>query len=232
MLKRETAIRQLILNGYDDSLATQLPKLFIADFLDKEQEKLSEALDVFIDYVQRGYISPNTDGNVIFGSIQKIGEKDMDTNSVDGIFYNFSSHIIEEFNRIVKRQPLQNILLEGGAMKIHPELSYASNDPVYFEKEIIGSPEEYSDLCVVSSIMRGVSFDSSYIKVQDLYSLLLSKGFNEESIAIIFGDYGMGPRYPKAVPNDGIYLRHDDVVNLGAEKLKTIPYVKKCYIKR
>lgn len=231
MLKRETAIRQLILNGYDDSLATQLPKLFIADFLDKEQEKLSEALDVFIDYVQRGYISPNTDDNVIFGSIQKMGEEDMDTNSVDGIFYNFRSHIIEEFTRIVKRQPLQDILLEGGAMKFHPELAYASNDPVYFEKEIVGSPEEYSDLCVVSP-MHGVSSDSSYIKAQDLHSLLLSKGFNEESIAIIFGEYGMGPRYPKAVPNDGIYLRHDDVVNLGAGNLKTIPYVKKDYIKR
>ncbi len=232
MLKRETAIRQLILNGYDDSLATQLPKLFIADFLDKEQEKLSEALDIFIDYVQRGYISPDTDDNIIFGSIQKMGEEDMDTNSVDGIFYNFRSHITEEFTRIVKRQPLQDILLEGGAMKFHPELAYASNDPVYFEKEIVGSPEEYSDLCVVSP-MHGVSSNSSYIKAQDLYSLLLSKGFNEESIAIIFGEYGMEPRYPKTVPNDGIYLRHDDVVNLGAGNLKTIlkPYVKD-YIKR
>lgn len=165
MLKREIAIRQLILNGYDDSLAIQLPKLFIADFLDKEQEKLSEALDVFIDYVQRGYISPNIDGNVFFGSIQKMGEEDMDTNSVDGIFYNFSYHIIEEFTRIVKRQPLQDILLEGGAMKIHPELAYASKNPVYFEKEIVGSPEEYSDLCVVSP-MHGVSSNSSYIKLK------------------------------------------------------------------
>lgn len=217
MLKREIAIRQLILNGYDDSLATQLPKLFIADFFDKEQEKLSEALDVFIDYVQRGYIQPDTDGNVIFGGIQKMGEEDIDRKAVSGIFYNFRSHMIEEFNHIVKRQPLQNILLEGGAMKFHPELADASYDPVYFEKEIVDSPEEYSDLCVVSP-MHGVSYYSSYIKVQDLYSLLLSKGFNGETIAIIFGEYGMEPK--EFTSNNGIYLRHEDVVNLGVGKSK------------
>lgn len=57
--------------------------------------------------------------------------------------------------------------------------------------------------------------------------MLLSKGFNEESISIIFGEYGNGPRYPKAVPNDGIYLRYEDVANLGARYQRSIPHMLK-----
>lgn len=216
MLKSEMAIRQLILKGYDDNLATQLPKLFIDEFFDKEQEKLIEDLDIFIDGVQRGNILPGKNGNICFCKILKMEKRDMDKNSVVGIFYNFRCHIDEEFTRIVKRQPLQNILLEGGAMKFHPELEYAIKDPVYFEKEIVGNPEEYSDLCVVTPM----SGRSSYIRLGDLYSLLRDSGFNNDSIAIVFGEYGFGPRYPRTVPNAGIYLKYDTIINLGTLNLE------------
>lgn len=217
MLKREAAISQLILKGYDDNLATQLPKLFIDDFFEREQEKLSEALDIFIDKVQRGYIMSDGNNSVLFGRILKMEKRDMDKKP-NGIFYEFRSHINEEFTSIVKRQPLLKILLEGGAMKFHPEF-----ESVYFDKEIVGNPEEYSDLCVVS-LMSDIS---AYIKIGDLYSLLQNRGFNIDSIAIVFGEYGFGPRYPQTVPNAGIYLKYDDVINLGMGNLKSTPqYVK------
>lgn len=213
MLKREPAIRKLILNGYNEALAIQLPKLFITDFLDKEEEKLSETLDIFIDNVQRGYIFPNENGNVIFGSIQEM------SGTADEIFHNFKFHIEEEFHQIVKRRPLQDILLKGGALKLHPELAFASEDTAYYEKEIVGDPEAYNDLCVIHPTF-GASTASIYINIKDLYSLLLSKGFSEESISIIFGIYGMGTKYPKHMPIDGIYLNYDEIINLGTSNLK------------
>lgn len=53
MLKREKAIQLLIANGYDDTLATELPKLFVADYFEKGQELISEELDIFIDLVSK-----------------------------------------------------------------------------------------------------------------------------------------------------------------------------------
>ena len=52
MKRTEKATRLLIVNGYDEKLAAELPKLFIADFFEKEQDKLSEDIDIFIDRVQ------------------------------------------------------------------------------------------------------------------------------------------------------------------------------------
>lgn len=220
MLKREKTIQQLIQNGYDDSLATQLPKLFIEDFFDKEQEKLSEALDIFIDRVQTAdYLPYSNDANVTFGGIEKMRENDFDRKSVDGIFYNFRYRIREEFTHIVRRQPLQNVLLSGGAMKYHPELADITVRPVLFEKEIVGNPEEYSDLCLVHPY-GGISKGSSYIRIRDLYALLQSKGFNEEAISII-------------LENEKICFKYDDVMELGIGDIRNIPYTyKKDIIKK
>ncbi len=214
MLKRETAIRKLIIDGYDDELATQLPKLFIIDFFEKSQDEISEYLDTFIDRVQRGYTKPCKDDKIFFGLIQKMGEKDMYINYTGGVFYNFRSQIKEEFTRVVRRQPLQDILLEGGAMKLHPEYASFSNNPVYFEKEIVEDPEEYRDLCLVSTA-NGETFSINYIMFSDLLSLIKSKGLSEDSISVkLDGEV-----------NGSIYLKYDDVINLGRGNLKSIPHM-------
>lgn len=207
MLKRDIIIQQLTANGYDDALAAELPKAFISDFFDKELEKLSEELDIFIDEVHSGRILPDANNNVVFRGILKMEESDMTGKSVSGIFYDFCSKIIEDFNYIVKRQPLQKILLSGGAMVYHPELECISYNPVVFEKDIVGSPAENSDLCCVGN--------KYYVKADDLYTLISSKGFNREVFSVIFGLYGCGPRYPKEVPEEGIYFNYNAVMALG-----------------
>lgn len=211
MLKRDEVIKQLIQNGYDDSLATQLPKLFIEDFFDKEQEKLSEALDIFIDNVQIADCLPDKNNNVTFGKIERMKEKDFDGKSVDGIYYNFRHYIKEEFTNIVRRQPLQNVLLSGGAMKYHPELEEQTIRPVLFEKEIVGIPKKYSNLCVVYPYY-GTTKDGSYIRLGDLFSLLESKGLPYEYIL---------------ASDETIWFKHYDVMEIGTGNIKNIPYTYK-----
>ncbi len=208
MLKSEKAISLLIKDGYNDELVTQLPKLFIADFFDEERAKLSKAIDILIDRVQSGQVTPDVNNNVNFAGIIKMEESDMDPESIDGLFYNFEFHITEEFMYVIQRRPLRNILLDAGVMKYTDKRSY----PI-FSKEIVGGPEKYQDLCQVRPYIG--SDDSSYIKTNDLYSLLLSKGFSEESISVIWGEYGFGPRYPRVVPNEGIYINYDAIMRIG-----------------
>lgn len=66
MLKRDKVIQSLIANGYDEELVNELPKAFIEDYLEKEKETLSEALDNFIDRVQdeNTVTAYNVDNNI------------------------------------------------------------------------------------------------------------------------------------------------------------------------
>ena len=155
-----------------------------------------------------GQVTPDANNNVNFAGIIKMEESDMDPESVSGLFWNFNSHITEEFMHVITRRPLRNILLEAGAMEYLDEDRY----PI-FSKEIVGGSEKYQNLCQVTPYVG--SSDSSYIKASDLYSLLLSKGFSEESISVIWGEYGFGPRYPRAVPNEGIYVNYDAIMKIG-----------------
>ncbi len=215
MTRTDKATRLLIANGYDDKLATELPKLFIANFFEKEQEKLSEAIDVFIDCVQNGSIIPNENGFVNFAGIIKMEKQDFE-DSCDGLFYNFDSHLTEEFFYRIRRLPLRNILQNGGAF---------SNEDGYlrYSKPIVGSSQEYADLCEVrpyNSNINGV-----YIRANDLCTLLKEKGFSEDMISIIWGEYGFGPRYPRTIKNEGIYINYNSIMNLGnidEQKQKTI----------
>lgn len=214
MTRTEKATRLLIANGYDDALATELPKLFIADFFEKEQEKLSEAIDVFIDGVQNGSIMPNENGFVNFAGIIKMEEQDFE-DSCNGLFYNFASHLEREFYLRIGRLPLK-ILQSGGAF---------SNEDGYFGyfKPIVGTSEEYADLCEVrpyNSNINGV-----YIRANNLYTLFKEKGFSDDMISIIWGEYGFGPRYPRTIKNEGIYINYNSVMKLGnidEQKQKTI----------
>ena len=61
-----------------------------------------------------------------------------------------------------------------------------------------------------------------YIKLKDLYELLKDKGFDEKTIKIILGEYGNGLVYPNTIPNEGIYINYDAIMNLGNfENVKT-----------
>ncbi len=209
MLKREKNIQLLIANGYDDSLVSELPKLFIDDYFEKGKEMISEALDIFIDSVQRGDIIPDENNNVAFASIEKMDENDYNPKASDGIFYSFKFHITEEFMHIIGRRPLRNILVNNGVLEY--DSGYRK-----FHKEIVGSPKEYYDLCEIATRYYNTNnWLRTYIKSTDLLTILSSKGFSEESIAIIYGEYGFGPRYPKVIPNDGVYINYDAIMSLG-----------------
>ena len=216
MSRTEKAVWLLIREGYDDELATQLPKLFIEDCFDKDKENLSEAIDVFIDRVQSGQIIPDADNNVAFGGIIGMDDEDMNPKSFSGLFYNFRSHIAEAFYNIVDRKPLKNILLDGGAMEL---FKWCGQTVSGFKKEIFGKPQNYEDLCEVRPY-GSCKEEKSYIRKNDLYDLLLSKGLSPESISIVMGKYGMGPRYPRFILNEGIYLNYDAVMKIGNPKYR------------
>lgn len=206
MKNMEKASRLLVANGYDEELATQLPKLFISDYFNNQEEKISEALDLFIDHVQSGRITSDQNHNVRFASIIKMEESDMNPKAVDGLFYNFKSHLREEFFHKVKRLPLRRILENGGAF---------SNDDGYLHYfvPVVEDPQEYSDLCEVILYVGNV--ERVYIKMGDLYSLLKNKGFDEEMISSGWEEYGFGPSDSISIPNEGIYIKYDAVMNLG-----------------
>ena len=78
--------------------------------------------------------------------------------------------------------------------------------------QVIGKPEEYSDLCRV--YVCNVDNGWCYIKENDLYDLLAEKGLPDESIEIIFGEYGFGRSFPNKVRDEGIYIDQDVIMNL------------------
>lgn len=206
MKNLEKATHLLIMNGYDEELAKKLPELFISDYFESGLERISESFDLFIDLVQSGSKTPNQNNKVKFALIKKMSEGDMLSKFTDELFYNFQSNLKEEFYNKIRRRPLKNILENNGAF---------SNDDGYLHYfvPIVGKPQEYTDLCAV--ILNIGSVETIYVKIKDLYELLKYKGFDEKTITIILGDYGYGLIYPSAVPNEGIYINYDAIMNLG-----------------
>lgn len=206
MLKLEKAIQQLIANGYDDNLATQLPKLFIADFFEKEKERLSEALDIFIDQVQREKILPDEGHNVNFGEVIQVE----DDNSFYGIFKEFSLKIHEGFFGIVRRQPLQNILISGHAMEyINND---TNNESVSFVKEIVGSKDNYQDLYLIRPDIECQIESNINAHAQHLYSLLLNCNLSDEMMSKIMDEYYY------ICPKNSIFIRANDLYSLLLSK--------------
>lgn len=218
MLKREETIQSMIRDGYDDTLATELPKLFIKDYLEKEKDLLSEALDIFIDRVQSGDIIGNEDKNVYFGSIQKMSENDFKSAACDGLFYNFKSHITEEFLNIVKRRPLRNILLSNGALELDIYNGYQK-----YHKEIVGSPKEWQDLCEISIITyypykHEYSYHKIYIRLNDLLTLFANKGIiNENDISTEYKkpDFATIMTQFETSYDGDIYINYDAIMAIG-----------------
>lgn len=217
MKNMEKATHLLIMNGYDEEIAKQLPKLFISDYFEKGLERISESFDLFIDLVQRGSKTPNQNNKVKFALIKKMSGDDMYSKFADELFYNFQSNLKEEFFNKIKRRPLKNILENNGAF---------SNDDGYLHYfvPIVGEPQEYQDLCAVILCIESV--ETVYIKIKDLYELLKYKGFDEKTITLILGEYGNGLRYPRTVPDEGIYINYDAIMNLGNFKNVTTHKLK------
>lgn len=210
MLKREKVIQLLIANGYDDTLATELPKLFIADYFEKSQELISEELDIFIDLVQRGDITPDENNNrVRFAYIKKVTANDFNQTKNWSVYYEFKDHITEEFINIVKRLPLRKILLNN--------VLELSNGYQRYNKEIVGSPQEYYDLCEIRS--HTYNPKQTYIKSRDLLAILLSKGIKEEAIAVIYTNYDMDSIFSRKNFDSNIYIDYDAIMALGDKRM-------------
>lgn len=206
MLKREKAIQLLIANGYDDTLATELPKLFVADYFEKGQELISEELDIFIDLVQRGDITPDENNRVRFAYMEKMTANDFNQTNSWGVYYEFKHHITEEFINIVKRRPLRNVLLNNGVLEL-------DNGYQRYHKEIVGSPQECCDLCDIHP--HTYNAKQTYIKSRDLLAILLNKGIKEESIAVIYSNCGMNSTPSKETSDGNIYIDYDAIMTLG-----------------
>lgn len=214
MKKRDQIIQQLIANGYNDDLATQLPKLFIDDYFEEAKELLSEALDIFIDKVQSRDIIPDKDNNVFFGNFQKMNENISYLNpAIDRVFYDFRWSILIGFLTVVKRRPLINILLNGGALGYH-------DGELLYRKEVVGPSTEYSGLCEITPhLLESQSHSTIYIQLKDLLELLLSKGIREGDITFVYNEIGINakgePTLSSNINDTGIFINYDVIKKLG-----------------
>ena len=219
MLKRDKVIQSLIANGYDEELVNELPKAFIEDYLEKEKETLSEALDNFIDRVQdeNTVTAYNVDNNIFFGSMQRMKQHDFYPDACDGLFYNFKSHIIEEFLTIIKKRPLRNILINAGVLEL-------ADDYQKFHGDILGKTETWKDLCAVNCISyypnkHNYQFRIIYLRLDDFIALLENKGIKKENMA--------NPYYiPDSLHYD-IFINGDAIMAIGNTQHNTEELVPK-----
>ena len=195
----EKAKLYLIKCGFDNTVALELPNLFIADYLSKEQEVLSILFDVFIDYI---YKANNQKQLANFGNVTCINFQDMTDNYV-GMYDSFKQEIIEQFKKYIMRQPLFDILSEGGMIT-------NDKDNLFLGQKIVESSEHYSDLLCLKplfNIFDEKSQKSYFIRIDDLKTLLLSKGLSMEDISITM--------------NEGLYINREAILNLGANNIKS-----------
>ncbi len=195
----EKAKLYLIKCGFDNTVALELPNLFIEDYLSKEQEVLSILFDVFIDYI---YKANNQKQLANFGNVTCINFQDMTDNYV-GMYDSFKQEIIEQFKKYIMRQPLFDILSEGGMIT-------NDKDNLFLGQKIVESSEHYSDLLCLKplfNIFDEKSQKSYFIRINDLKNLLLSKGLSMEDISITM--------------NEGLYINREAILNLGANNIKS-----------
>lgn len=218
MLKSDNVVQNIILNGYNKNIVTELPKAIIDDFLEREIDKLSEAFDIFIDKVQNYEIIDDEDGNLNFGEVYKVG-----TNSTCELnnCNKFIEVITNKLAQIINRKPLKTILLEENAISIKLESSnpqdmftynfikylipdFDNNDLKSIEK--LATIFECQDLCLVFPDY-GVHNEGFFVKLSDLYSLLTNKGINKDDVLLYISSFPLA--------ESGIYFDFDQILNLG-----------------
>ena len=207
MKKYEEVKQSLILNGYDDAKVDELSILFVEDFLDSEYEKLGEALDNYIAAVRDGQILPNEFGVVKFGEIVSDNEEE---NSKSIVVSTFRNVITNNFNEMAKREPLQGVLVSGGAMKLHPLFAAYGVNPYFFSKDILASFDDFG-LCSV----HPTGYEFGFIRLSDLITLLNSKGL-EKGFLLVEKNNGMG---------FDLLIEYDRIMNLGKNDELTLKRV-------
>lgn len=192
----------LIKGGFNKDIALSLPKLFIHDYLEKDYCKLSELLDVFIDYVYKSTKYENKPA--IFGNISCIHNKDAELNS-ESAYNIFKNKIIESFQTYINRQPLNSILSVGGDYK-NP-----NDDNLFFNECIVDEPNQYGDLVCLKpyfDVLDNSGDKLYFIRISDLSKLLLNKGIDLEDVNMVMTS-----------ENNGLYINPLAIKNLGGVAL-------------
>ena len=190
----------LIKNGFDKDVVFSLPKIFIQEYLEKDYDKLSELLDVFIDYV---YKSTKYENKANFGNISCMHDRELNN---EGLYNSFKNIIIEEFQTFINRQPLNSIISVGGDYK------NANDNNLFFNECIVDDLNQYGDLVCLKpyfDVLDKSGNKSYFIRINDLSNLLLSKGINLEDVNIIM-----------TKENNGLYINPLAIKSLGRVELE------------
>ena len=111
---------------------------------------------------------------------------------------------------MAKREPLQGVLVSGGAMKLHPLFAAYGVNPYFFSKDILASFDDFG-LCSVHP--TGCEF--GFIRLSDLITLLNSKGL-EKGFLLVEKNNGMG---------FDLLIEYDRIMNLGKNDELTLKRV-------
>ena len=193
----------LIKGGFDKDVVLSLPKIFIQEYLEKDYDKLSELLDVFIDGVYKSTKYENKEAN--FGNISCMHDKNTELNN-EGLYNSFKNKIIEEFQTFINRQPLNSIISVGGDYK------NANDNNLFFNECIVDNPNQYGDLVCLKpyfDVLDKSGNKSYFIRINDLSNLLLSKGINLQDVNIIM-----------TKENNGLYIDSLAIKSLGAGEVE------------
>ena len=193
----------LIKSGFDKDVVLSLPRIFMQEYLEKDYDKLSELLDVFIDGVYKSTKYENKQAS--FGNISCVYNKDAELNN-ESVYQNFKNKIIELFQTYINRQPLNSILSIGGNYK------NANDNNLFFNESIVDDPSQYGDLVCLKpyfNVLDHKGAETYFIRINDLSNLLLSKGINLEDVNIVLTS-----------ENNGLYINSLAIKNLGAVELE------------
>ena len=193
----------LIKNGFDRDVVLSLPRVFVREYLEKDYDKLSDLLDVFIDGVYKSTKYENKEAS--FGNISCVHTKDGELNN-DSAYNSFKNKIIELFQTFITRQPLNSILsIDGNPKK-------ACNNNLFFNDCIVADPNQYGDLVCLKpyfDVLDKKGNEIYFIRINDLSNLLLSKGINLEDVNIVL-----------TRENNGLYINPLAIKSLGTGELE------------
>lgn len=181
---------KLLKNGYNINDAVELVLGYVKVNQQIELNKISNALD---DFLLNQLMECSFNGNK-FGILTPITEEEKKEKRYDGVFYNYSTHIRDKISCMIRKDILRNIF-NPGEYCIPKEL-----EPYLQE---LFNPNNYETLC---ELHIQESDEIFYISLSAFQQLLESKGITDENYSIVFGNYGMGPDYPRVVPNEGVYI--------------------------
>ena len=193
--KLNEIIERMISNGYDSKLASEMIKNYIELYFQNAKNKVGSYVESFINTLSESELS--SQNNIKFADILKMEERDNDE-SVNGIFYEFKSMISEGVMELISSSNLIDTFSNAGIVDKKYGLYKLGKIDGFIE---MVSAENNADL-----IQLTISDVTYYMSLNDLRLLLLEKGIDESCYNIIWGKYGLGPRYPREVKEEGLYF--------------------------